>query len=363
MNLLQFSNTRIDMKDNAFDFLRLFFALMVVYGHSWTYGFGRGSEAFKIHDMYGELAFGGLAVYGFFVISGFLITASILRSNDLREFFTKRFIRIMPGFWTCLFVLTTLIAPILYFINHGQLLEYFSKYGVEAYQYFWNNSTLEIKNTSIGDILAKSKVNKLDDPFWSLIFEVRAYILLAIFWAIGVFKNKFLIFIPAAFFWFAYYGVTFVDGYRDWFSIWVGDWKIACLFSYFFVASAFYVWKDKVAMDWKVFILSISTTIYFIDIDKFALVAPFTLTYCILYIATVLPLRNISKNIGDLSYGVYIYSAPIQIILTSLGFAEFGYWQYVTLSVVLSLIAGYMSYNLIEKRFLEKRLTNKSINI
>ena len=355
MTLLQLSSTRIDMKNNAFDFLRLFFALMVVYGHSWTYGFGKGSEALKIRDMYGELAFGGFAVYGFFVISGFLITASIFRSNNLVEFFGKRFMRIMPGFWSCLVVLAMIVAPILYFINHGQLLEYFSKYGVEAYQYFWNNSTLEIKNTSIGDVLSKSKVNKLDDPFWSLIFEVRAYILLAIFWAIGVFKNKFLIFIPAAFFWFAYYGVTFIDGYRDWFSIWVGDWKIACLFSYFFVASAFYVWKDKLIMDWKLFLLALISVIYFIHIDQFAAIAPLAITYGILYVASALPLRSVSKKIGDLSYGVYIYSAPIQIVLTSSGFAQLGYLPYVITSMTLSLLAGYLSYNLIEKRFLVRR--------
>jgi peptidoglycan/LPS O-acetylase OafA/YrhL len=355
MNFFQLSNQRIDLKNNAFDFLRLFFAVMVVYGHSWTYGFGTGSEALKIRDMHGELAFGGFAVYGFFVISGFLITSSIFRSSNLAEFFGKRFARIMPGFWACLIVLATIIAPILYFINHGNLLEYFPKYGAEAYQYFWNNVTLEIKSTSIDDVLAKSKVNKLDDPFWSLIFELRAYILLAILWAIGVFKNKFLIFIPAAFFWFAYYGVTFIPGYRDWFNIWVGDWKIACLFSYFFVASAFYVWKDKISMDWKLFTLALISAAYFISIDQFAAIAPLAVTYGILYIATVLPLQNISKKIGDLSYGVYIYSAPIQIILTSAGFSKYGYWPYVVVSILLSLLAGYLSYNLVEKRFLVRK--------
>lgn len=355
MQLLQLSDQRIDLKNNGFDFLRLFLAILVVYGHSWTYGFGKGSEALKIRDMHGELGFGGFAVYGFFIISGFLITSSLFRSQNITEFFGKRFMRIMPGYWACLLVLSIIVGPLLYYINFGNILDYFSKNGVDAYRYFWNNILLEIKNTSIGDILAKSKINKLNDPFWSLIFEARAYILLALLWAVGIFKNKFLIFIPAAFFWFAYYGVTFIPGYRDWFSIWVGDWKIACLFSYFFVASSFYVWKDKIAMDWKLFVLALVSTIYFITIDQFAAIAPLALTYAILYIAAVLPFRSVTKKTGDLSYGVYIYSAPIQIILTSSGFSNFGYWAYVIASILLSLIAGYLSYHLVEKRFLVRK--------
>jgi peptidoglycan/LPS O-acetylase OafA/YrhL len=355
MNLLQLSDQRIDLKNNAFDFLRLLFAVIVVYGHCWTYGFGKGSEALKIRDMHGELAFGSFAVYGFFVISGFLITASLLRSKNLSEYFRKRFLRIVPGFWACLFLLATFFAPILYFITKGNIFEYYTKYGIEGYQYFWNNILFEIKKETIGDVLSMAKVNKLDDPLWSLIFEVRAYILLAILWVIGVFRNKFLIFVPAIFFWFCYYGVTFIPGFRDWFGTWVGDWKIACLFSYFFVASAFYIWKDKIPMDWKLFSLALISTAYFISIDEFAAIAPLTVTYGILYLASVLPMQNFSKKVGDMSYGVYIYSVPIQNILTSSGFSRYGYWSYVFASITLSLLAGYLSYNFIEKRFLGRK--------
>jgi peptidoglycan/LPS O-acetylase OafA/YrhL len=356
MEFLKLSDRRLDLKNNAFDILRLLLALMVVYGHSWTYGFGQGSVSLKIKDMQNEIGFGELAVYGFFVISGFLITASLFRSKGLADFFTKRFLRIMPGFWACLLVLSVVFAPILYSIVHGDFFGYFGKLGLEGYKYFWSNILLEIKQTSIGDILAKSKIGKLDDPLWSLIFEARAFILLAIFWAIGVFRNKFLIFIPIAFFWFSYYGVTFIPGYRDWFSIWVGDWKIACLFTYFFVASAFYVWKDKIAMDWKLFVLALVLAIYCISINQFAIISPLAVTYGLLFISSTLPIKRIPKKIGDLSYGVYIYSAPIQIVLTSAGFSEFGYWPYVFASVVLSLVAGYLSYHLVEKRFLVRKV-------
>src|ERR1700761_5429148 len=46
----------------------------------------------------------------FFVMSGFLISASYERNSDLKNYFTNRCLRILPGLWTCLFLSVVAIS-------------------------------------------------------------------------------------------------------------------------------------------------------------------------------------------------------------------------------------------------------------
>jgi peptidoglycan/LPS O-acetylase OafA/YrhL len=218
--------------------------------------------------------------------SGFLITASYVNTQDIFVFLKKRLLRLAPAYWMCL-ILTVLLFPPLYYVFSGKnVLDYFVNDLDKGWQYFWANVTTEIKLTNFGTALDKAGKKEFNGPLWSLIFEVRAYILLGL---LGIFKNKFLILIPAIFFWFSHYNVVFNSDFRTWFGIWVGDYKIAILFSYFFVASAFYIWKDKISMDWKILVPSLALTFYGIYIDQFSLFAPLFLTYCVIYIAHKIP--------------------------------------------------------------------------
>jgi peptidoglycan/LPS O-acetylase OafA/YrhL len=57
---------------------------------------------------------------------------------------------------------------------------------------------------------------------------------------------------------------------------------------------------------------------------------------------------------GDFSYGTYLYAFPIQQMLqatTHLTLAEF-----ILTSMVFSLLAGVLSWNLVEKRFMARRV-------
>ena len=357
MNLLQiikFSEQKIDLKNNAFDFIRLFLALIVVFSHSLWIGFGKLEFTIQAKDMQPQIDLGMLAVFGFFAISGFLIANSWIYSKGLVDFIQKRFFRLMPGYWVCLIISSFVFAPLYFVLSGKNILTYFTYNGLDSYHYFWDNILLDVRTRGIGEVLKNAKVGEMNGPLWSLIFEFRAYILLAILGVFGIFKNKFLILLPLLFFWYSHYNVVFNPEYRTWFETWVGDFKIAVLFSYFFVGVAFLVWKDRIIMDWKIFSLAMISLFWVIRIDRFALVAPIAITYIIIYLATVLPIRNLSKKIGDWSYGIYIYSWPIQNLLFLLGVANFGLWSYTFISIILSCGAGYLSWNLVEKRFLAR---------
>jgi peptidoglycan/LPS O-acetylase OafA/YrhL len=81
------------MHRNNFDILRLTFAAIVVLFHS--YVLSNNSSLFILARLFNP----EFAVEGFFAISGFLIFASYESNPSLREYFTKRAARILPGYW------------------------------------------------------------------------------------------------------------------------------------------------------------------------------------------------------------------------------------------------------------------------
>jgi peptidoglycan/LPS O-acetylase OafA/YrhL len=356
MNFIQLSDQRINVKHNGFGWIRLFLAVIVVVSHSNKIGFGTQEPGLAVQDIQGYVTIGSFAVFGFFAISGFLITASYINTQDLTLFLKKRFLRIVPGYWACLALTIVFFVPIYYVLSGKTLTEYFTQDFLKGYNWLWSHIFFETKMDTYGAALDKAKDKALLGQIWTLLYEVRAYILLGIFGLFGVLKNRFAVLVPAVLFWYAHYSIVFTTGYRQWFENWVGIWVIGILFSYFFIASAFYVWKDKISMDWKLFVLSAALVWCGIVIDRFALFAPLFLTYCILYIAHKLPTPKWLEKLGDMSYGVYIYSWLIQNLLVISGFTVFGLLWFNIASVVLSLIAGYLSYHFVEKRFLVRKV-------
>src|SRR4051812_10075152 len=83
-----------DSRDNNFDVLRLFAALIVLLSHS--FALTRGSDPFS--DVSGEtLGTTGLAI--FFAISGFLIARSFLLTPRMGDYAAKRALRLLPALW------------------------------------------------------------------------------------------------------------------------------------------------------------------------------------------------------------------------------------------------------------------------
>jgi peptidoglycan/LPS O-acetylase OafA/YrhL len=74
------------------------------------------------------------------------------------------------------------------------------------------------------------------------------------------------------------------------------------------------------------------------------------------------PTCNRINNRTDISYGVYLYAWPIQILLIWY-FAPISPWLVMLVATIGACLCGYASWILIEKPFLTlKRLERKSSN-
>jgi peptidoglycan/LPS O-acetylase OafA/YrhL len=101
-----------DLKKNNFDTLRLLFATLVIYSHSFPVTRGSNITEPLYRFTGGQVTFGMASVWSFFIISGFLITQSWVRSPNAFRFLRRRISRIFPGFVVATLLCAVIVHPI-----------------------------------------------------------------------------------------------------------------------------------------------------------------------------------------------------------------------------------------------------------
>ena len=102
---------RFGRHGNAFGFLRLIFAALVIVSHTPEMADGSRSREL-LTRLFGTLSFGELAVDGFFIVSGYLIAASFMKNSDVGAYLLRRIARIYPAFIVSSLVAMLIIAPL-----------------------------------------------------------------------------------------------------------------------------------------------------------------------------------------------------------------------------------------------------------
>jgi len=130
-----------------------------------------------------------------------------------------------------------------------------------------------------------------------------------------------------------------------------------------------YLYRDSLPMDISYFVFCVLVLV--IASLKKGLnesLFVFVLTYMVLYLGfnKRIYLPWFSK-IDDISYGVFIYSFPVQQTVIYLYGGKMNPWINFSISLVISLVLGALSWHICEKRFLKlkdlpfSRLRKKTI--
>lgn len=353
----------------SFDFMRLSLALIVIFCHTGSIT-GLYKDPNLIINNYIYTG-GNLAVFIFFFISGFVITSSYLYSKSWQDFALKRILRIYPGFWVCLVIGSFLVVPFLFAGTSFEMqTQYFSK----------NFSALSVTCTPTDSSLP-SQSNCLNDPVWTLVYELTAYLIAMLLGVFGLLRNKIFLISSFVIITILYLlRVSSLDVHIFLYSI-GKDYltELIPFLSWFLAGSIFFNFKEKLSMNWNTayfcilglfislipsFIRTFQTQIilnfgveFFEPIAKigyfipqiFPIVAPLLGGYLILFLANKLPLKNWKSWVGDLSYGTYIYGWMIQRVLFELKIQQISVVLYILMSMFLALIMGFLSWNLVEK--------------
>jgi peptidoglycan/LPS O-acetylase OafA/YrhL len=310
---------RLRQHTNAFDFIRLFAAGLVVWSHQHAL-MGLPEPVVEVF----QSSFGGVGVLIFFAISGYLNTLSVVRHKSMLTFLIRRGLRIYPGLAVCVLFTVTLGAFVV-----PNIKPYFN---YQLVSFIGKNITLffgDKAGVSEGVFIGNSYPNALNGSLWTLAYEVKMYVLLAICFAAFRFKPNVLLVISAG-------GICLIS-----FSA----------FNYFWLKfGAMFLAGCLIATIQLLKSLRVGVAVVVGLSCLFAILGNVLLTWYLLLAASFILIGAIGLPPSlrlplDLSYGIYIYAWPIQqlsAMITS------NFWIALLFSTLFTLLLALLSTLFIE---------------
>ena len=296
-------------RDNNFNLIRFVAASAVLFSHSFALSVGK-SSAEPLHSWLGT-TFGQIAVDVFFLTSGFLVTASLLARGSVKTFAMARCLRIYPGLLVAVLLTTAVVG---WRFTSLTPQEFFTS--ADTWRYVLKNATMVTgeMHTLPGAFEHTPWRHLVNSSLWTLPYELAMYGLLSVFWIVLSMTGA-----EARLKW-VVAGIAVLTMGAQLIAI---DWLHSSalrLTAIFFVGSSLYAFRGVVPMNTRLFfVLGIAMLVSMAQVRLFGIVYLLTLPYLVLFLAYI-PRGFIRKfnDVGDCSYGLYIYAWPIQQMLAAL---------------------------------------------
>ena len=333
-------------KNNNFDFLRFLFALLVVVSHAYPLSGGNECSQWIYKITNGQIVLAQIGLSGFFIISGYFIFQSLVRSKSLSYYFKKRLLRLFPALFVVL-LLTIILAPFVY----QEIVPFFKN--ISVYTYLPYNLSLYGFQSSIKGIFDTNAYHAINGSLWTIRYEFSLYIAVALLFFIRTQKHlvTFMLLVGFTIFMLLYtfclnrFGGSSLFGLQGIHVLNLGT---------FFISGSLLASLQFEKIKHKSIILGISVLILVLSLyfNFYDSVKHLVFPIVVLLIGFIpLPFICTFGKFGDMSYGIYIYSFPIQ--QTLMYYYKMYTYSLLIYSVLLSIGFGYISWHLIEKRALK----------
>lgn len=341
---------------NNGDFLRFFAAFLVFIYHA-VHVSGNGA-----YDVWvGQENLGSIGLSIFFVLSGMFVSRSLDTSSQRNQpyvlaYCKRRFWRIVPA----LYVFTVICFLSLSFASDVSMERYWSH---SSSWMFLSNLTIFLPHYTLPGVFS-------NNPFpywvnlnvWTIPLELVCYGLLLLVFAVRRWSLVALICfsLVAAYYYIVEFGhylpLAAVTESLQW-----GGIKLFYLARYvllFMVGVVLFRYRVRLKVSYSrllavCLLLAVLPTLspqwgkaYFV------LLFPY-LVYQMLHINLGRGVQNFGRY-GDISYGFYLYSFPIQQLCYQVSEGQWSLPLFSIITFVLSVIAGYVSFHIVEKRFLAR---------
>ena len=335
---------KINRKNN-FDLLRLTLAILIMISHS-----AGLSENDLMLDI-GNLINAKVAVDAFFIISGFLIFMSFENSSSIWSYTKKRAKRILPGY----IAVIVICAVALSVVSVLKFAEYFTN--KEFFQYiFFNLTTFNFLQPTLPGVFVDQRVQAINNPLWTIKVEIMFYIAVPIIGYIFSKINK-VAAIAAIYLLSILYSTAIMqlgDRLDPSFLIQLEQ-QLPGQMAFFISGTLLYYFYEKFHNNSFIF-LAISVLILVIHNFAFEIyfLYPLAFAVTVIYFCLIVKYLGNFGKYGDFSYGIYIWHFPILQV-----FVHYQLFDRALIGIPLSylcvFIAAYLSWNYIEKPFLNKR--------
>lgn len=325
-------------RHNNFTLIRILLSWSVLYGHSYAIQATAGVWDPLTPIFKGSTYIGDIAVNGFFAISGFLVAASFSK-RGLTDYTLSRSLRVFPALVVCILLSVFILGPILTNLNTSA---YFSD--KTTHKYLMNAFPLIQINFNLPGVFQENIRPAVNGSLWTLIVELRCYILLAIAGLFGLLKDRttanssiFAIFL---------FGIYFFSDIPLLGTGKTTEWPRLSLF--FLIGIFFFINRDKILLNNKIALLALCLAFASFGKPWFSFVFPPCFVYLLFYLAYLTPFVNVDNKVGDFSYGLYIYAWPVQQIVATT-FPNLQPFGNTLLSSAIVIPIAYLSWHYIEK--------------
>jgi len=331
--------------ENNFDFLRFFAASAVVLGHCyWLSGLG-AVEPVRLFT--GSMDTADIAVNLFFVMSGFLIAASWIHSRSGLDFAGKRALRIFPALAVSTLFTAFVVGPLGTDLSLGEYL-----LNSQTVRYL-SNAALFTQFHLPGVFTANPFPGTVNGSVWTLPYEVLMYTMLLVLGLLRLFGRAAVVAVPMVLMLVHFYLVPKLGLESDILR------KVTRLGMFFFLGSALYLYRKLLPWNWKIALALLSLSLISARTEWWFLVHVLTLPYLTIYLAHLkIPRLSGFGRYGDFSYGIYIFSFPVQQLMMHWLDPHLSLPAFMAISLITSIAIAAVSWYLIEspalrlKRFL-----------
>lgn len=335
------------MRNNNFDFLRFYFAFIVVIGHLIVIS---GVSQFKDFSSYFDTY---TSVTAFFIISGFLIAKSYSHSKSLKDYFRKRASRLLPAY----LLVVSFSGLLLSLQSTYSFSDYFNN--PNLYKYFLANfSFLNFIQPCLPGVFNENGVScDVNGALWTLKVEVAYYLTIPIFFLLYNKTRKKIGLLISLYLLSVLYknGLEFLSEYQNNEMYNVLARQLPGFISYFVVGISVYLYFDWYIKR-KIPLLFVGLALIASDrLLGLELFLPIGMAMVIFAIAFSFNRLNSFAKYGDISYGIYVFHCPIIKLFTVWGlFSNYNPYLMATVAVLLVLIMGTFSWHFVEKKFLKR---------
>jgi peptidoglycan/LPS O-acetylase OafA/YrhL len=336
---------QIQSRNNNYDLLRVVAALCIMFTHSFDLlGQNRKETLMVFSNQKLNFAHIGLAI--FFAVSGYLIAKSADTSSSFKNYIWKRFLRIQPLLIIVSIISIFIMGPI---FTTSSLAAYFADF--HTYTYLRNVMPLfgiqfilpNVFSTNIGD-------PGVNGSMWTLIVEERLYLIIGLLFLHKVHFKKILvagiIILNILFF----LNSVFYDGYLiPYFN--GSNVSYALIFLnaslFYLVQVSFSTIKLKALVSLLLF-----SILYFTSFSIFkSSVQTILIPFLVIVLAEIKGFTNNAAKYGDITYGLYIFSFPVQQMLIASKFCISPFTLFSTTLLIVVPLA-FLSWHFIEKKLL-----------
>ena len=323
-------------RDNNFQLIRLFAAACVVLFHSFALT-GRWTQE-PLWRIAHELNFGALGVKIFFVISGFLVTRSWLSRRAIVPFAAARVLRIYPAL-----VAATLVTILLAGASSTLAWSTFLA-DAQTIDYAWRVALgWQIVYRLPASFPTNPFPHDVNGSLWTLPIELRLYVGLLAAGAVGLLTRR-------AWWLAAVLAMIALFALRpEWFPLAPNDAVVRELALLFGLGSLAYAWRDVIPVS----LPAAAVALALVALNpggwpRGTLFAPL-LAYLVLAAAYHPRLQwPLFNRTGDYSYGLYVYSFPLQQTLMQ-RLPALEPMALFALSLPLGLVVAAVSWHALER--------------